>query len=212
MSQGISLQDAERKVFISTFGDGLLDIFLGAVFSQFAITPFLSDRFGDLWNAALFIPVWGILFLLLWGVRKVIVRPRVGNVEFSLQRKLKLKQFNVIMLIAGIASLGAAMFSTMHFENLPGWLHTLQFGAIMLIGLSLAGFLLDLNRLYFYGVLLASAPPVGEWLYASYGASHHGFPITFGIASGIMICHGLYLFVRLILENPIPPEIAHSGE
>jgi len=37
-------------------------------------------------------------------------------------------------------------------------------------------------------------------------ASHHGFPVTFGITAAVMIVIGLFLFVRLLRDNPLPVE------
>ena len=68
----------------------------------------------------------------------------------------------------------------------------------------------DFGRLYVYGLLIGLAPIVGEWLYLNTGAPHHGFPITFGIAAGIMILTGLFIFVRLLHDNPVPVEGAPS--
>ena len=48
---------------------------------------------------------------------------------------------------------------------------------------------------------------VGEWLYTNRGASHHGFPITFGITAGIIILTGLATLVRLVLKHPVPTKV-----
>jgi hypothetical protein len=75
---------------------------------------------------------------------------------------------------------------------------------MMLTGLSLAAYFLDYPMLYFYGVLLALALPVGEWLWRNKLVTHHGFPLTFGIATATMILIGLYKFVRLLRRYPLP--------
>ena len=63
--------------------------------------------------------------------------------------------------------------------------------------------MLDFNFLYVYGVLIALAVPIGEWLYQTAGFSHHGWPIVFGIMSGIMLARGLYKFITLLKESPL---------
>ena len=87
-----------------------------------------------------------------------------------------------------------------------GWRITLVFSGIMLIIFSLAGYFLDLTRLYVYGLMLAMSIPVGEWLYQNRGASHHGFPVTFGFAAAIIFLVGLVKFITLVRDNPLPPE------
>ena len=79
-------------------------------------------------------------------------------------------------------------------------------GMILLIGFSLAAYFLDFGRLYFYGLLVGLSPMVGEWLWNLGYVTHHGFPVTFGIASGIMILFGLAVFIRLLMNNPVPAE------
>ena len=65
--------------------------------------------------------------------------------------------------------------------------------------------MLDFSFLYAYGVLIALAIPIGEWLYQNVGFSHHGFPVVFGTLSGIMLARGLYKFTTLMKE--IPPQV-----
>jgi hypothetical protein len=85
-------------------------------------------------------------------------------------------------------------------------------GLILLVGFSLAAYLLDFRRLYLYGLLVWLAPLVGEWLYTNYQVPHHGFPITFGLVAAIMILTGLVLFVRLLRDNPLPgPQASAEG-
>jgi hypothetical protein len=72
---------------------------------------------------------------------------------------------------------------------------------VWLVAFGLAGYLLDISRFYVYGLLLAIAPLVGEWLYNNAGATHHGFPITYGFVAGVMILVGVVLFIRLLVQT-----------
>jgi len=74
---------------------------------------------------------------------------------------------------------------------------------ILLIGFTTAAYLLDFKRLYFYGLLVGIGPLVGEWLWSQGRVTHHGFPITFGISSAIMILTGLAVFSRFLRDNPL---------
>jgi hypothetical protein len=70
----------------------------------------------------------------------------------------------------------------------------------------LIAYFLDFHRLYVYGLLAGISPLIGEWLWSRGLAPHHGWPITFGVSSAVMILVGLVVFIRLILANPIPAE------
>ena len=79
---------------------------------------------------------------------------------------------------------------------------SLLFGAVMLVFFSAAGYIYDFNFLYVYGVLLALAMPVGEWLYQTAGFSHHGLPVVFGSIAVIMFVRGLFKFITLLKDTP----------
>jgi hypothetical protein len=202
MQNPISLKSAERKAFQLTFADGLWDVFLGCFLLMFAIAPFLSESLGDFWSSAVFLPFWGLVYLAIWLTRKYVVAPRIGQVVFARPRLKRLRTFSIVMLVINglMFLLGLAVALT--FNRIPGLLISGILGLFILFGFSAAAYILDYPRLYFYGLLLLILPPVGEWLYQNYGAIHHGYPIVFGFASGLMILIGLFNFVRLLKNTP----------
>jgi hypothetical protein len=212
MSQQISLKEAERKVFRATYNDGLWDIFLGCFFLIFVIAPFLSPSLGDFWSSVVFLPFWGLVFLIIWLIRKYVVTPRVGFVKFGRARKTRLVKFTVVMLVINIMAFILGLIAAMNFGRIPGQMFSIIFGLILLVGFSIAAYFLDFGRLYIYGLFVGVSPLVGEWLWTQGYATHHGFPITFGTSSGIMILFGLVIFVRLLRENPFPIEGISSDE
>lgn len=205
MSQ-VNLKEAERKVFRSTFRDGLVEIMLGCVVLMFAIAPFLSPYLGDFWSSAVFLPFWAGVFCLLWAVKRQVVRPRVGVVEFGAWRRTRMLRFNLAMLVAGIAALILGVLSALSFGTIPGWMHTARFSLIILIGFCVAAYFLEFAGLYLYGVLIALAPLIGEVLYVYLGVPHHGYPITFGLTAVFLIVVGLVKLVRLLHAYPRPNE------
>ena len=206
MNNPISLKSTEKKVYRATVADGLWDIFLGCVFLVFAIAPFLSPSLGDFWSSVVFLPFWGLVFLGIQLIRKHVVTPRVGVVNFGLVRKTKLAKFTVVMLAVNVIAFILGLFAALSFGKVPGQIYSIILGMILLIGFSIAAYFLDFNRLYIYGLLVGFSPLVGEWLWTQGYATHHGFPITFGTAAGIMILVGLSVFVRLLRDNPVPRE------
>jgi hypothetical protein len=210
MSKEISLKDAERRAFTSTFQDGLWDILVGCIILLFAIAPFLSRSLGDFWSSAVFLPFWALVFLVIWLVKRYVVRPRVGVVEFGAWRKTRLLKFNFAMLAASVVALILGILSAVNVSAVPGWMHTARFSLIFLIGFSVTAHFMDFSRLYLYGVLIALAPVAGEWLYVHTDAPHHGYPITFGIAAGVAILVGLVKFIAFLRDHPIPAADQYS--
>jgi hypothetical protein len=109
-----------------------------------------------------------------------------------------------VMLVINVIAFILGLVATITFGRVAGQIYTTTFGLILLIGFSVAAYFLDFGRLYFYGLLVGLSFLVGEWLWARGYASHHGFPITFGATSGMMILVGLVVFVRLLRNNPVP--------
>jgi hypothetical protein len=205
MSNEINLKEADRKIFSTSFDDGLLDIFLASVVLMFAVAPFLSKYLGDFWSSAVFLPFWGALYLILRWLRVHVVNPRIGTVKYGPIRKKKITVFTIVMLVLNtiFLLLGMVAFA---MPSGSGWRFILPFGAMVLILFSLAGYFLDLTRLYVYGLMLALAAPVGEWLYQNFGASHHGYPVTYGLSALVIFLVGLVKFITLVHDNPLPPE------
>jgi hypothetical protein len=211
MSEQLSLKETERKVFTSNFQDGLTDIFLGFCVLVFAVGPFITPYLGDFLGTAVFVPFWALLFLLLWMIRKRVTQPRLGTVTFGPWRKARLFKFNRLMLLFCSIALILGAFSAINFEDLPGWTHTARFSLVVLIGFTVAAYFLDFKRLYAYGVMIAAAPLIGEFLYREFQFSHHGFPVTFGITAGVIILTGLYRLMAFLKNHPfdqIPEKFA----
>ena len=206
MSQKISLKEAERKAFRTTLNDGLVDIFLGCFLLMFVIGLYLSDSLGDFWSSAVFLPFLALVYLAIWLIRRYVVTPRVGMVKFGQARKAKLAKFTVVMLVINVVALILGTVAALSFGSVPGQMISILFGLILLMGFSIAAYFLDFNRLYIYGLLVGLSPLIGEWLWTHGYATHHGFPITFGTSSGIMILVGLAVFIRLLHNNPVPIE------
>ncbi|MFQ5858957.1 MAG: hypothetical protein ACE5LU_25435 [Anaerolineae bacterium] len=212
MSQNISLKEVERKVFTTAFQDGLWDILIGCFVLMFAVGPFLSTTgLGDFWSSVIFVPFWALVYLVIWLIRKFVVTPRIGVVRFGLSRKVRLSRFLAIATVVGIVGLILGILSA-QISDAPGWVFVTSFGLLVLISFSVAAYFLDFTRLYLYGVLIALSPLVGEWLYVQVGASHHGYPITFGATAAIMISVGLIKFALLLRDHPIPVEESSSVE
>jgi hypothetical protein len=201
----ISIKEADRQVYRSALDDGLVDIFLSSWVLMWAVAPYLSRFIGDFWASAIFLPVWGGLALLLYWVRKHIIRPRSGVVKYGPARIKKLSAFTWIMLALNVVFMLLG-FVAFFMPTGPGWTRMLPFALMLLASFSLAGYFLDTTRFYVYGILIAGGFFVGEWLYQEYGFVHHGYPVVFGFLSLVVLLTGLYKLSTFIRNNPLPIE------
>jgi MFS family permease len=207
MITNMNLKELERKAFRSTFQDGLWDIFIGFLFTQFAIAPILGELgWGDFWSSAVLFPIYMIVLAVVMLLKKYVVTPRLGMVQFNKKRKSKFKKLilmtNIILVIGVIAGVFFVDLSNLNIK----WLFPATFSLILLVGFSATAYLLDITRFYIYGAINCLAIIVGELLFRFAGASHHGFPVAFGVTSSIMIIVGIVLLIKFIRKYPKPDE------
>lgn len=208
MSQTVDLKKLEKKAFRSTFQDGLLDMFVGVVILAFALIPLL-DRLGDFWSSVAFLPAYGLAWLGFRAGKNGITLPRMGRIKPAAERKAMLsKVLAIIALAVGmVAALGLAVIALQQANApLADWLFPGLLGLLALAGFSAGAHFLDLPRFYGYGILVGLAAPVGEILYRRAGASHHGWPITFGIAGGTIFVAGVVMLLRFLRAYPVVRE------
>lgn len=216
MSDQLDLKRAERKLFSTSLGDGLLDIMISAFLLMFAVAPLLSETLGDFWSSAVFLPFWGIVYLIVFLLRKRVVRQRLGQVKYGPERITRLSRFTVVMLVINViflvAGLMTAFLVPLDNPGRVGWPIAIGLGLGLLFFSSLAGAFLNLTRLFVYGLLLAVAPVVGEWLFRQHWVAHHGYPVVFGTVAAIIFVVGVTMFIRLLRAATPPDEKFLSGE
>lgn len=168
---------------------------------MFAIAPLLSRFLGDFWSSAIFLPIWGLLFLLLRWIRIHVIKPRSGEVKYGPYRRRKLTLFSWIMIGINAVFFLIGLVIGYVLPTSPGWTTLLPFSLMVLALFSLAGYFLGANRFYVYGFMLAAGPFIGEWLFHNYNARHHRYPIIFGIYAAAICLTGLiklYIFCGTI--------------
>lgn len=202
MNTNNSLRDLERNMYRDSIQDGILDIQIGCMLLTFVLPIYLGPTLGDFWSSVVFLPLWLLVLFGLRAYRKKVIHPRVGKIQYGTYRKKRLKRMNIIILVINLIALILGFLSFVQFNQLPGWAHTARLSIVLLIGFSLAGYMLEIPRLYLYGVLISAALLVGEYLYKNFGFSHHGFPITFGFSSAVLVLTGLIILIRLLKKYP----------
>jgi hypothetical protein len=192
------LKKMERSTFRAAADTGLWDVLLASVFAVMAIAPLLSGRLGDFWASAVFWPVLAGVYLIIRIVHTRVVVPRVGVIEVGARRRARLYRFVLIMVVVNVVLLALGIYAFTRSTAGQGALVQLGLSVPLLLGFSLAAFFVGIPRLFFYGVLVGGASFVGEELFQRGYASHHGFPVAFGVAAAIICVSGLVRFWRVL--------------
>jgi hypothetical protein len=207
VSTSIDLKEIERRAYLSYYGDGLLDIFVGVVILSI---PFhiITDT---LWMSGIMIAV----LLPLWAVgKRYITVPRMGVVKFGSARTGSLIRMYaavvVGLLITFLAGLGVFLAAK---DTMPPWLDVglgwlaenslLALGFVALAILSFGAAMSGINRLYGYGLLGLITLATGHFLDGS-GAL---FTALWG---GLVILCGLFMLARFIRQYPVAAEEVHN--
>lgn len=200
------LKKTERATFRAAADTGLWDVLLASVFATFAFMPLLSDFLGDFWSASTLAPVCAVVYLIIRIIHTRVVVPRVGIIEVGAPRRTRLRRLSLIMLVVNLVAMALGIFAARRSGAGQEFPVHLLLSLTLLVGFSLAAFLLEIPRIFFYGVLVFGAPIVGEELFQRGYASHHGWPITFGVTAAIIFVSGLVRFWQVL------PRRMHGAE
>jgi Ca2+/Na+ antiporter len=193
-----SVRSMEKSAFRSFWNDGLLDLMLGLVILAVGLSWWQEVAVMGAIFPAVCVSMWTPL-------RKRLVEPRMGYVEFSGERELKVRSFRhgLIAFFAGTMMLGAAIYMLWNRERIPEPAVWIAGFPLVLIGIPALffAFFTQCRRYVFYAaiLLLAAVQVVAMGL-----EPHEGL-----IASGIVItlC-GAYIFFRFLLRYPAAPKDA----
>lgn len=198
------LKSEERDAYRAATDTGLWDILISSVVAVFAIAPLLSTRLGDFWSSAIFIPVWAVVYLGVRIVKDRYIAPRVGEVRWGPDRKSRLLKLSVAMLVVNIVAfgLGAVAYLATEWGYSDLWVMPVPFGLTVLVLFSLLAYAVSIPRFFFYGLLLAFSPLIGELMFRQGLVAHHGFPVVFGIAAIVIALIGVVRLARILKSAP----------
>ena len=194
MTHDINLKELERKAYLSTFQEGLLDITIGSMLLVSALSGTLENA-GLPPNAA---SIMGICLMLSTPMivilgKKYIVVPRMGLVKFSQQRQNRRKQAIIALVLAVVITAIVAAFAMTRTVSFVGFKSHVVGVLLFTVPLSVLAYFLQFNRLFLIALLAGLAELLFSylnqyWIYALAGA---------------LICTiGLTYFFRFIHKYP----------
>jgi len=205
------LKSIELSTYRAAVDSGLWDFMLASIVAMFSIAPLLSVHLGDFWSSAVFLPVFVAVLVAIRVVQKRVVEPRIGFVEFARPRRQRMLVFGVVMLVVNSVAFVAGLLVAVREPVMDGPIVSFIMSMVILAGFTLASFFLEIPRVFIYGLLLAAAPVVGEALFVRGYASHHGFPIVFGVCSVVILVSGTLRFIRFLPGRQAGDGIPASG-
>ena len=178
--------------------DGLWDIGIACALI-IAGVAFLTDMVAV--TGGFYLPI----LLLIIGLRRKVVQPRIGYVEHK-GMHMKIRKTLVLLLILGIVLLVAATFAYLNIasgskshiirnivENYGG----LIMGLVLAFIISLTAKVFMINRLYIYAVLIFLAFLAMKLIEYEYIIS-----VSFFACGAIILAVGLTLFINFIRKYP----------
>jgi hypothetical protein len=199
-----SLREIEKKTYMSYHQDGLIDIFVGIYVLLFGLgILLLTVTDFSTWFAipaifpAIMIPVW-------ISAKKRITMPRIGYVKLGSRVANKLMAIFIGLMVAG---LGVFMVFTFASRT-QTWASVLRdlliSNGMIIIGISAAtisslfAYIMGLNRLYAYGLLILVLFFAGYFITIPF----EYILVTIGLA---VIINGFVLLTRFIRKYPLTP-------
>ncbi len=212
--ESIQIKSIEKKIWLSTYQDGLWDLYWGVLLLGFGVSPLL-EKFGVIkpLNFVIF-PV--MAFLILFLGKKFISIPRMGQIKFGGKRKSNHKKLFILGIITFIITLivfyivkrnifGANPLNSNYNNYAPA-----IYAAIFVLSISTIAYFMEFKRLYFYAFLFGISIPIAETLYFVVGEPLDGL-IAFSFTSFPILITGIILFFYFIKKyKPILTEVENG--
>lgn len=188
----------ERRTYLRTHQDGLIDIIIGLCVMGFGLSMF-SD------SSAFSILAW-MPIVLLPALKNRITVPRLGYAQFDRKRTGPMRLMAVLMVL-GLVMLLAGVFVFIGVRNrspeMTAWLKTylmVVLAAVAAFVMVLSGWMSGIKRLHAYAALTLMVVAGGDWL----GVEPPVFVLVLG---ALIMVSGLVLLARFLLKYP-----AEKGE
>ena len=210
MSDGINLEEVEKKSWRSTFEDGILEIYFGILHLNLGIGIILNDILSESLSLIIMISIIGLGLLFFLLSKKFISQPRLGKVKFRWERKARkvktivILSFNFLILL--IIFLVGVLNPKFEFK-FPGYLYGLFIGLLFVtFPLCFVAYFLQFNRLYIIAILIGISFFLDEMFALLLVPEPFDSVLAFGITSIIILSMGIVVFIRFLRNYPLSRE------
>jgi hypothetical protein len=199
------LKEVERRAFRGFYQDGLWDIYFGLLLVCVYLFTLLEGQ--GVWiRFAAYLVIFGGTYALFWAGRKWITAPRLGQVRFGPQRrvrKIKMVLLLTVSVVVNIALVAVAVLARRdpalqgawsQAGNWLGW----GMGAWIAVLIALLGYWMDFDRLMYYAVFFGGSFTVAEVWRSTFG---------FLVVGAGMIIIGLVFLLRFLRNHPLPRDM-----
>ena len=194
--ENFDLKEIERKVYLTYHKDGILDIYLGMGIMSVS-SVFFFEYFYSMSGIIAILPIFYA------ASKKQFTIPRLGYVRFSSSTKGRARNSLTLALLLGSMSAIAGLFAFYSvISSGYSWIEPLianwriTIASILLVVFSLFGYVSDLRRMYYYGLVSFIVFIAGIFLPIP------GYLLILTVG-GIISINGIVLLYRFTQEYPL---------
>jgi hypothetical protein len=208
MSENLNLKEVERRVYTSTYKDGLWDIYYGLIVIFMSLFVYRPKAGYSALNLLLAFGGIAVSFVLFRLAKKYITAPRIGTFEPGEARKKKNRAMGItlgIFVFCQVILVGASILAWLN-PGFSSWLQgIIGEGRVSLFLVSTiasiivgAGMMIvaafgDFSRGYYIALLMAAA---------TFLMIFTNRPLLPILVSVFIIIPGVYLLIRFLQQHP----------
>jgi len=202
MNKNASLNEVEKKTYMSYHQDGLIDIFVAVYVLLFGlgillmtVTDFSTWFVIPAIFPAVMVPIWV-------SAKKRITMPRIGYVKFGVRGANKLMAVFIGLMVAGLGTFMAFTFASTQWSWASMLRDLLISNGMIIMGIGTAAisglfaYTMGLKRLYAYGLLALALFLTGHFI---------TFPLEYVLLTigFVVLINGFVLLARFIRKSPL---------
>ncbi|MDH4139432.1 MAG: hypothetical protein OEV43_02555 [Coriobacteriia bacterium] len=205
MKGDTDLERLERQAWRKFYDDGLFDIFLGTMLAMMPVASMIETWLpNELSRMAVLVAVYAGLVLAFTLLRRGIVRPRLGTIKPTRERRRKVH--GTTLVLAGSVLLGLLVWAVTALRGAGNTDFVDYIPLVFLLNATVVfaamAYLLDVPRFYAYGPLFGMSIVVLEYSRTLLDIKIPVF-VAFGLPALIIVGVGVYKLVRFLRDYPV---------